>query len=106
VYAAADHSDPKARPNYDLYWMNVEEFLKSQKAANNQRFTPESVGIVPTNSRFSTVSDPIPYPFRTVAAQEVEKKKPVRITFVVHFISRKKTTAEWSCRSSRAQHSG
>jgi Tol biopolymer transport system component len=24
VYAAADHSDPKARPNYDLYWMNVE----------------------------------------------------------------------------------
>jgi Tol biopolymer transport system component len=24
VYAAADHSDPKVRPNYDLYWMNVE----------------------------------------------------------------------------------
>jgi Tol biopolymer transport system component len=24
VYTAADHSDPTARPNYDLYWMNVE----------------------------------------------------------------------------------
>jgi Tol biopolymer transport system component len=24
VYTAADHSDPMARPNYDLYWMNVE----------------------------------------------------------------------------------
>lgn len=24
VYAAADHGNPMARPNYDLYWMNVE----------------------------------------------------------------------------------
>jgi Tol biopolymer transport system component len=24
VYAAADHSDPTKRPNYDLYWMNIE----------------------------------------------------------------------------------
>jgi len=24
IYAGADHSDPKARPNYDLYWMNIE----------------------------------------------------------------------------------
>lgn len=24
VYAAADHSNPLARPNYDLYWMNIE----------------------------------------------------------------------------------
>jgi len=24
VYAAADHSDPLARPNYDLYWMNID----------------------------------------------------------------------------------
>ncbi len=24
IYAAADHGDPKVRPNYDLYWMNVE----------------------------------------------------------------------------------
>jgi TolB protein len=23
VYTAADHSDPKARPNYDVYWMNI-----------------------------------------------------------------------------------
>jgi Tol biopolymer transport system component len=24
VYAAADHSDPEVRPNYDLWWMNVD----------------------------------------------------------------------------------
>lgn len=24
IYAAADHSDPTARPNYDLWWMNVD----------------------------------------------------------------------------------
>jgi Tol biopolymer transport system component len=24
IYTAADHSNPMARPNYDLYWMNVE----------------------------------------------------------------------------------
>jgi Tol biopolymer transport system component len=24
VYAGADHSNPTARPNYDLYWMDVE----------------------------------------------------------------------------------
>ena len=24
VYAAADHGDPTKRPNYDLYWMNIE----------------------------------------------------------------------------------
>lgn len=24
VYTAADHSDPTKRPNYDLYWMNIE----------------------------------------------------------------------------------
>jgi Tol biopolymer transport system component len=24
IYTAADHSDPTARPNYDLYWMNTE----------------------------------------------------------------------------------
>ncbi len=24
IYTAADHGDPMARPNYDLYWMNIE----------------------------------------------------------------------------------
>src|SRR5262249_38713526 len=24
VYTAADHSNPTVRPNYDLYWMNIE----------------------------------------------------------------------------------
>ena len=24
IYTAADHSNPMARPNYDLYWMNIE----------------------------------------------------------------------------------
>jgi Tol biopolymer transport system component len=25
VYTAADHADPKVRPNYDLYWMNIDK---------------------------------------------------------------------------------
>ena len=24
IYAGADHSNPAVRPNYDLYWMNIE----------------------------------------------------------------------------------
>lgn len=28
VYAAADHSNPAARPNYDLYWLKVEDDAK------------------------------------------------------------------------------
>ena len=28
VYAGADHSDPRVRPNYDIYWMNIESGKK------------------------------------------------------------------------------
>ncbi len=28
IYAAADHSNPTVRPNYDLWWMNVETLAK------------------------------------------------------------------------------
>jgi Tol biopolymer transport system component len=30
IYAGADHSDPKARPNYDLWWMNIETGKKTR----------------------------------------------------------------------------
>lgn len=30
IYTAADHSDPTARPNYDLYWMNIETGKKTR----------------------------------------------------------------------------
>jgi Tol biopolymer transport system component len=30
VYAAADHSNPAVRPNYDLYWMDVESGKKTR----------------------------------------------------------------------------
>jgi tricorn protease-like protein len=30
IYAAADHSNPTMRPNYDLYWMNVETGKKTR----------------------------------------------------------------------------
>ena len=33
IYTAADHSDPTARPNYDLYWMNVETGKKVRLTA-------------------------------------------------------------------------
>src|SRR5436309_2823842 len=29
IYAAADHSNPTVRPNYDLWWMNVETLAKT-----------------------------------------------------------------------------
>src|SRR5262245_20567758 len=30
IYTAADHSDPLVRPNYDLYWMNIETGKKTR----------------------------------------------------------------------------
>ena len=30
IYTAADHSNPTARPNYDLYWMNIETGKKTR----------------------------------------------------------------------------
>jgi Tol biopolymer transport system component len=30
IYTAADHSDPTVRPNYDLYWMNLETGKKTR----------------------------------------------------------------------------
>ena len=30
IYAAADHSNPTVRPNYDLYWMNVDSGSKKR----------------------------------------------------------------------------
>jgi Tol biopolymer transport system component len=30
IYAAADHGDPNARPNYDLWWMNVDTGKKER----------------------------------------------------------------------------
>jgi Tol biopolymer transport system component len=30
IYTAADHSDPKSRPNYDLYWMDTETGKKTR----------------------------------------------------------------------------
>lgn len=30
VYTAADHSDPTKRPNYDLYWMNIDTGKKTR----------------------------------------------------------------------------
>jgi TolB protein len=30
IYTAADHSNPMARPNYDLYWMNIETGKKAR----------------------------------------------------------------------------
>jgi TolB protein len=30
IYTAADHSDPTARPNYDLYWMNLSTGKKTR----------------------------------------------------------------------------
>jgi TolB protein len=56
IYAGADHSDPTARPNYDLYWMNVETGKKlrithSPSADVLPVFSPDGKKLMWTSTR-------------------------------------------------------
>jgi Tol biopolymer transport system component len=56
VYAAADHSNPAARPNYDLYWMNVDTGKKARlthapSADVLPVFSPDGKKLMWTSSR-------------------------------------------------------
>jgi Tol biopolymer transport system component len=56
IYTAADHSNPMARPNYDLYWMNVETGKKVRlTAAPGQDvlpvFSPDGTKLLWTSTR-------------------------------------------------------
>ncbi len=56
IYTAADHSNPMARPNYDLYWMNIETGKKTRLtfapgADVLPVFSPDSKKLMWTSSR-------------------------------------------------------
>lgn len=56
VYTAADHSDPSKRPNYDLYWMNLETGKKIRLTTNPGAdvlpvFSPDGRQIMWTSTR-------------------------------------------------------
>jgi TolB protein len=56
IYTAADHSNPLARPNYDLYWMNIETGRKTRLthapgADVLPVFSPDGVKLMWTSTR-------------------------------------------------------
>ncbi len=58
VYTAADHSNPLKRPNYDLYWMNIEtgksiRLTYSPSADVLPVFSPDGTKILWTSTRSS-----------------------------------------------------
>jgi Tol biopolymer transport system component len=79
IYTAADHSDPTARPNYDLYWMRVDDEPVPAKNNPAKGLGETPLSLFPGFGPFSRLSAPIPYRFRTAA--DKPKHKPVRITF-------------------------
>src|SRR5262249_36920516 len=80
VYTAADHGNPAARPNYDVYWMRVDDDPKPVNPRREEGLGRGLPSIQSTFLTFSTLSRAIPFPFRS--EQEVKpKRKPVRLTF-------------------------
>jgi Tol biopolymer transport system component len=56
IYTAADHSDEKARPNYDLYWMNIDSGKVTRISFNPGQdvlpvFSPDFKKVMWTTSR-------------------------------------------------------
>src|SRR5262249_29170819 len=82
IYTAADHSDPTARPNYDLYWMRIDDAPQNPKGGRQMGYGAKTLAAPAAFSAFSAHSGAIPYPFRTAAADTPKaKSKPVRLTF-------------------------
>src|SRR5262249_21776931 len=65
IYAGADHSNPSARPNYDLYWMRVDDAPKPVKPRPEMELGMSFPSFRSTFSPISTDSTAILYPFRT-----------------------------------------
>jgi Tol biopolymer transport system component len=56
IYTAADHNDPKSRPNYDLYWMNIDTGTKTRLTTSPAAdvlpvFSPDSRRVMWTSTR-------------------------------------------------------
>jgi Tol biopolymer transport system component len=87
IYAAADHSNPTVRPNYDLYWMDIDEPSRSAKECRNKDLRREQFSTNSAFSAFSRLSTSIMYPLCTAStALQVQEQlqvpqKRVRITY-------------------------
>ncbi len=80
VYAGANHA-VEGRPNYDLYWMDIDEKPKSATDVRNKdlrqmEFSPASVF-----STISVLSTGILYPFCTAEKERPNLPKRVRLTY-------------------------
>jgi TolB protein len=78
IYTAADHSNPLARPNYDLYWMRLDDSPKAGNVRLDMDLRHATAAKNSLISTFSTDSAGIPYRFRTALQQ---KPKAVRLTY-------------------------
>jgi Tol biopolymer transport system component len=87
IYAGADHSNPTVRPNYDLYWMDIDEAPPNAKECRNNGLRQSGFSTLSPFSRFSTLSESILYPICTALRAGGEKEQPyipkkkVRITY-------------------------
>jgi TolB protein len=81
VFTAADHTDPNARPNYDLYWLDADEVPKPANGCKNKRLRRDEFSAGWLFSRLSVLSTGILYPFRTDEKKPYIPQRRVRLTF-------------------------
>ncbi len=80
IYTAADHSDPKARPNYDLYWMRIPESRKNANTGLPSKLRRSALAMNTAVSAVSADSPAILFPFCS-AMDEPASAKTVRLTY-------------------------
>jgi TolB protein len=82
IYTAADHSDEKARPNYDLYWMRVDDDGVDGKRGSNNNLRRDPFAENVYSSALLAHPGAILFPFSSIQdGKEKPKRPPVRITF-------------------------
>jgi TolB protein len=82
IYTAADHSDPTARPNYDLYWMRIDDEQKDVKDGLEKNLGRRPLSTGAPFSALSAHPGSILFPFSSTSEVKPRpKSKPVRITF-------------------------
>ncbi|HEV3256232.1 MAG TPA: biopolymer transporter Tol [Gemmataceae bacterium] len=82
VYAAADHSNPSVRPNYDLWWMDIDERARPVSHGNGQPATVAKAVLAALSGAPASILYPL---CAALAATERPRlPRPVRITFNPH----------------------
>lgn len=78
IYTAADHSNPLARPNYDLYWLRIDDSPKPANTSLERHLRLPKVSMTSTFSTVSTDSTGIHFPFTSA---QLKAPKAVRLTY-------------------------